>query len=96
MPGLSMSLANRGDLQVFHGAAEGRDPRTGWLGGTPLTSGEGVLLHAASRGPRHLWIDSQGRVLGSFEADPHPTRLLRTRGGPHVLERDRLRVGTLA
>lgn len=59
-------------------------------------AGEGVLLRAATRGPRHLWIDSHGHVRATFEADPHPTRLHRTRGGPHVLERDRLRVGTLA
>lgn len=59
-------------------------------------AGEGVLLHAAARGPRHLWIDSHGHVRATFEADPHPMRLHRTRGGPHVLERDRLRVGKLA
>jgi hypothetical protein len=58
-------------------------------------AGGGVLLHAA-RGPRHLWIDSRGRVLAGFDAHPHPTRLARTRGGPHVLELDRLRVGRLA
>lgn len=59
-------------------------------------AGEGVLLHASGRGPRHLWIDGPGRVLAGFEVEhPHPIWTADNRGGPHVLELDRLRVGRL-
>lgn len=52
IPGLSITQANRGDLQVFHGAAESRDPGTGYTGGVPLASGDGVLLATVAENSR--------------------------------------------
>lgn len=68
MPGLSLSVANRGDLQVFHGAAEGRDPRTGWLGGTPLTSGDGVLLPTIAQNSRAGLVGSASASWNSWNS----------------------------
>lgn len=52
MPGLSVTLANRGDIQVFEGAAEARNPSSAYTGGNPLPMGAGVLLASVAENGR--------------------------------------------
>jgi hypothetical protein len=52
MPGLSVTLANRGDIQVFEGSAEARNPSSAYTGGNPLPMGAGVLLASVAENGR--------------------------------------------
>ena len=68
LPGLSVTVANRGDLQVFHGAAEGHDPRVGHVGGAPLASGDGVLLPTIAENARSGVVGSAAASWNSWNS----------------------------
>lgn len=73
---------------------------TGTIERTPLdaayelvgVAGEGVILRGPDEGARHLWIAGTGALLGEFEAPTARWSVVGSHAGPHVLERERLRV----
>ncbi len=55
------------------------------------TAGAGVVVRHQHEPTRHLWIAGTGELLGEFEADARWS-VIGSLAGPHVLERDRLRL----